>query len=1216
MRFVASSRLFLGLVALCAFGQSDRGTITGTVVDPAAAVVASASVDVRNIENGATYQVATSATGNYVVQVPTGTYELSVTVAGFKKYVRTGVTVPVAQTVRIDVSLEVGSAAESVTVTEAAPLLKTESGELAHNVGTSTLNNLPILGIGSASVGATGIRSVYAVTAMLPGNSWLPDNSLRINGLAGNSAAMRVEGQDATGTGASGERGTGMSSTSTTQPSVEAVQEVAVQTSNYAAEFGQAGGGLFNFTMKSGTNQFHGSVYDYFVNEALNAGTPFTDDGKGHLLRPRQRRNDYGFSVGGPLWIPKLYDGHDKTFFFINWEQFRENTLYNNLSLTMPVAAYRTGDFAQALTGRNLGTDGLGRPIMENQIFDPTTLRTVGGTTYRDPFPNNRIPAAGLDPVAVKVVSYLPFPNKPGLVSNFLPVYTNKRVSTIPSVKLDQQVSSRLKLSGYWGQTRTDSPNNMGLPYPVQNLSPTHVKTTTTRGNIDFTLKPTLLLHLGIGYLLTTNNPQVPPFDTQGILGFKGNDAGQFPYFSAMNANTGGSEVLGPPINLYIRNYKPSATASLTWVHDNHTYKFGGEAVINGYPMLTKTYAPANMLFNFAQTADPSLLGRSLPANEGFPFASFMVGAPNTGYVAVPTPMKFGDKAFAWYVQDSWKATRKLTIDYGLRYDFQTYISERDGLMQNISISTPNPTAGGLPGGTIFEGYGGGRCNCRFAKNYPWAFQPRLGIAYQINSKTVLRAGAGISYAKTQNYPGSNFGSNKPFGPPSYGIAPFTLAGGIPYNLKFPNFDVGQTPLTNNGIAVISNPVSFIDPNAGRPARIWQWTFGLQRQIGRDLMVEAAYIGNVGVWWSANTLSQWAANPVPYSTLRAVGLDIKNPADQALLTSFVNSPLAISRGFGRPPFPGFPLGLTVAQTLRDLPEYTGLVQYFNPLGKTWYDALQVKATKRFSHGLDFLVTYTRSKNLLLGAEDNNQYSSPTPPVINDVFNRMNNKSLSGLDQPHVISVAANYTTPTVLASSSNVGVKAASWAIRDWTYGVVLRYGSGFPFTVPAATTNLNSLVFQGTRVNRVPGQPLFTQDLNCHCFDPSTTFVLNPAAWSNPPNGEFGTANAHYTDYRQQRRPMESMSIARNIRITERTNLQIRAEFTNIFNRTGLNIPTNGNAFATQTRSQTGQTTGGFGWINTAAVGASNAAPAAAVANQFATPLPRQGTLVARFTF
>jgi len=352
-------------LTLLAFAQSDRGTITGTVADPANAVVANAAIEVRNVQTGAVYQVATSATGNYVVQVPTGTYEVSVTVQGFKKYVRPNILVPVEQTLRIDVSLEVGSTGESVTVNEAAPLLKTESGELGHNVTADSLNNLPILGIGNAAVGATGIRSVFGVTTMLPGSSWLPDNSLRSNGLAGNSEAVRVEGQDATGTGAAGPGGSGMSSPSTTEPSVEAVQEVALQTSNYAAEFGQAGGGLFNFTMKSGTNQFHGSGYDYFVNEDLNAGTPFTNDGNGHLLRPRQRRNDYGFSVGGPVWIPHVYNGHDKTFFFIFLHQLGAVPRSRPVQQSAPHHAdcgLSPGQFHASADGTQLGDRRVGPP--------------------------------------------------------------------------------------------------------------------------------------------------------------------------------------------------------------------------------------------------------------------------------------------------------------------------------------------------------------------------------------------------------------------------------------------------------------------------------------------------------------------------------------------------------------------------------------------------------------------------------------------------------------------------------------------------------------------------------------------------------------------------------------------------------------------------------------------------------------------------------------
>ena len=365
-------------IALSLLAQSDRGTITGTISDSTGAVIPNAPLQVRNIQTGAVYPAGTSATGNYTLaQLPAGQYEMTVTVPGFKTFVRNGLVVDVAQTYRVDVALEVGAQSESVTVTEAAPLLKTDSGELSHNVTLNTLDELPVLATGAAA-GASGIRNPYSVVLLMPGGyyqtassgpSSTADMSVRINGAPANTQAMLIEGQDATN---------GWYSTqSQTQPSIEAVQEFAIQTSNFAAEFGQVGGGLFNTTMKSGTNQYHGSAYDYFVNEALNAGQPFTNNGNGQLLRLRQRRNDYGFTLGGPVYIPKVFNGRNKLFFFFNWEQFRQTTITNTVSTTVPTLAYRSGNFTQALTNRNLGTDAIGRPLIENTIYDPSSAFTA-----------------------------------------------------------------------------------------------------------------------------------------------------------------------------------------------------------------------------------------------------------------------------------------------------------------------------------------------------------------------------------------------------------------------------------------------------------------------------------------------------------------------------------------------------------------------------------------------------------------------------------------------------------------------------------------------------------------------------------------------------------------------------------------------------------------------------------------------------------------------
>src|SRR5712691_9132951 len=297
--------------ALLGFAQGERGTITGTVSDPAGAVVAGAPIQAKNVENGSLYDASTTSTGNYTLsQLPVGTYEVMVTVPGFKRYTRSNLVVQVAAIIRVDIALEVGAASESVTVNEAAPLLKTESGELSHNVQTTTMDSLPILGIGSSIAGSAGIRNPQAVMYLIPGAYVQQNANVRVNGAPGNTASYRVEGQDIT----NGNQITQAQQ----QPSVDAIQEVTVQTSNFAAEYGQVGGGLLNYAMKSGTNQIHGSVYDYWVNEAFNANTPWVN------TKPTARRHDYGFTVGGPVVLPKLYNGHDKTFFFFNFEQYRE----------------------------------------------------------------------------------------------------------------------------------------------------------------------------------------------------------------------------------------------------------------------------------------------------------------------------------------------------------------------------------------------------------------------------------------------------------------------------------------------------------------------------------------------------------------------------------------------------------------------------------------------------------------------------------------------------------------------------------------------------------------------------------------------------------------------------------------------------------------------------------------------------------------------------
>ena len=1180
--------------AWIALPQSDRGTITGTVADPAGAVVPNAGVEIRNVETGAVYQAGTSATGNYTLaQLPAGQYELSVTVPGFKKYVRKNVMVEVAQTYRVDVALEVGANTESVTVVEAAPLLKTESGELSHTVTSNTMNNLPVMGIGAAA-GSSGLRNPYAVVQLLPGATYSPDVDIRINGMPANTQAMRIDGQDATNGWYSVQ--------SQTQGSVDAIQEFAIQTSNYAAELGQAGGGLFNVTMRSGTNQFHGGAYEYFVNEALNAGSPFTNDGNGHLLRPRQRRNDWGFNLGGPVYLPKLYDGHDKAFFFFNFEHFGETTITNNVSNTVPTLAYRSGNFMQALTGRNLGTDGDGRPILENTVYDPASDFVVNGQTYRNPFPNNMVPASQLDPVALKIQNFFPLPTSSGLINNLLPTYANPKYTLVPSVKGDYQISSKAKLSGFWSLNRQNNPNAGAIPPPAQSSQPRLVNSNTIRLSFDETLTPTLLLHFGAGLVDTRINDHSERFDPAAELGLTGTNSTLFPVMgsvvgaanSTLFESTGGgmNYTTGPGNQIHLTYRKPTANTSLTWVHNNHTYKFGGEMMVDGYQMFNETYSMGWFNYSPNETGLPALNGVSLPSTVGFSYASFLMGLPDNGFDAVPAVTHMGAHSLSGFAQDSWKVTPRLTLDYGLRYDFSTYLRDGNGYYGIFSPSTPNPNAGGRLGAIIFEGYGGGRCNCAYSHNYPFAFGPRLGLAYQINSKTVLRVGSGVSYFKTDdNNLGYSAGSEYLYQTASYGYPAFLMRNGMPYKITFPNFDPGQYLFPG----VLGSAPQEQDQNAGRPARQLQWSLGVQRELAPNLLVEATYVGNRGAWWNAAGLI--CENCIQPQVFAQYGLSLNNAADRTLLASPVSSTTAMTRGFGLP-YPGFPSSATVAQSLRPFPQYGNITNWhWVPDGDTWYESLQMKATKRFSHGLEFGSGFTWAKQLTQGVEDD--FGRGDGVIINDAFNRRNQKALSVFDQPFQFVFSGSYTTPKWSGGNKLAGNKIVSWIARDWQIGTLLRYTSGLPIVSPTSTNSMATYVFQSTLFNRVPGVPLFTQDLNCHCFDPNTTFVLNPAAWSNPAPGQWGTAAAYYTDYRYQRRPVENMSLGRNFRIKERANLQIRAEFTNIFNRTEMSNPSATNPLATQT-SSAGQTTAGFGYINTGTTFSA----------------PRQGQLIARFQF
>jgi len=391
--------------------------------------------------------------------------------------------------------------------------------------------------------------------------------------------------------------------------------------------------------MKPDTNLFHVTVYDYFVNEVFNTENPFNTGNPAGNPRPRNRRQDWGFTIGGPVWIPKVYNGHDKTFFFFNWEQYREHVDINNQLETVPTTAYRNGDFTTAIPpgAAPIGTDPLGRPIFAGEVYDPNSTRQGPSGQIRDPFSNQFISPALFDPVAAKIQALFPAPTGPGVVNNYIPNIPTSRITQIPSLKLDQSIGSKGRLSFFWQETKTTAPLSFtfgqvdGLPDPLATNVATFQVSKVYRLNYDHTLSPTLLLHLGAGYrsndFYTPNvneEGQVPNYNAEQQLGLHGGTTHQFfPQITGMCTGPvgftpyvcngqGGMQNIGGSANGHAWTQSPSFNTSLTWVKNNHTYKFGAETRIEGYPAPSNSGTAGSYTFAADQTSLPYLNGTTL----------------------------------------------------------------------------------------------------------------------------------------------------------------------------------------------------------------------------------------------------------------------------------------------------------------------------------------------------------------------------------------------------------------------------------------------------------------------------------------------------------------------------------------------------------------------------------------------------------------------------
>jgi hypothetical protein len=1260
-------------LAPLAFGQGGTGTITGTITDPTGLAVAGANVQARNTQTGVVYSGASTAAGNYTVpNLPVGTYELNVTVSGFKTYTHTNLTIAAAQTLKEDIPLQVGATTESITVEAQASLLQNETGDVTHNVTLEQMDDLPLLGIGTVNSGTSGYRNPYNTLLTLPGVSGFATSGLfTVNGLGGSipgnpftaalTETMRVEGQDATSRIFGNYDYTQMA-----QPNADAIQEIAYQTSNYAPEYGEAGSVVINMTMKSGTNQYHGTGFDYFVNEDLNAGDPFSSNGDGSKARPRNRRNDFGGTLGGPVIIPKLYNGKNKTFFFFAYEQYLEGSQYNFVD-TVPTAAMRTGDFSAispngtcslcaqyGIPTAPLGTDALGRPIYANEIYDPTTrgVNPANGLGYANPFPGNKIPASAMSPSSLAFLALFPQPQNGNLVGNYNGTIAGGRYSAIPSVKIDEILSEKDKLSFFWSRNNTESQissplgNADGLPTEIGGYRGTFIPTYITRVNYDRTISPTVLLHLGAGYYHTSFNDHAPflkfdpsSFDLTGFL-----EDRNFPSLTGLCGQLigppgtptnciqgaigavsgfGGIQNIGTSGQIQSQNYeeKPSFNANLTWVKGAHSFKFGAELYLEqdytgAFSGVTlAALSPSGVATATAQPFTPTTNFNGY--NMGFGFADFLLG----DYASVTqTPSEFtreGSQQWALFAQDSWKVSRKLTVTYGARWDYATPEHEQYGRIGQLDPTAPNPSAGGALGAVQFAN----TCNCNFYKSaYPFAIGPRVGAAYQLTPKTVIRGGWGFTYQFVANPAGVTIGTPGTY--PLSGLNPYVNiatpgAIGAP---TWPSTYAGVLPVpgTVGSPAVAGTTDPYVpDQNQNRPPRINQFSFGVQQEVTQNFIVEAYYVGNRAVWLGAGPLgtvdgtgtnsgSASTGAQIPASTYAQFGLypypgtgpaGTNNYNDylltlQPLNSTAVQQRLALSGHGGFLPYVGFPATNSLQSALYPFPQYGGIEDSNSPTGRSKYDSLQIKATKRFSHGLQAGGSYTWGQGFV-------------EPERQDFFNPKS--AVWQLQQipPQDLNFNAIYTVP-----GAPFLPKGVHYLLKDWQIGWFANYQSG-QFLAPPVSTTPN--FFQSEDI-REPGVSLYTAGVNINdhsTFNPATTQVLNPNAWvACPAGGVCASTSVYYKDFRGPRTPSENANIGRNFRFGPegKFNLYIRAEFVNIFNRTLLPNPTTGNP-GNSPASSSGIYSSGFGVINTYL-------PTGSIYGTAPYLQGRTGTLIARFSF
>jgi len=1078
--------------------QTNTGTIVGTVSDPTGAVVAGAMVTVTNMGTNISVKANADTAGNYVVTpLAVGLYSVTVEAPGFKKSVRSDIQVNVQDRVRVDATLEVGAVTETVEVAAAAPMLQTDTSYLGQVVESQRIVDLPLngryftrLAVLTAGTAPTPNGARDEKTGGFSANGVRPyQNNYLLDGVDNNSLSEDLVSQQSFVIG----------------PPPDAIAEFRVQTNSMSAEFGRSGGAVLNVTVKSGTNQLHGTFYEFLRNSKLDAKN-FFDDPTQPI--PPFKLNQFGFSTGGPIILPKLYNGKNRTFFFFDYQGTRIRVPHTFLA-SVPAQAWHNGDFSGGF----------------NQIFDPnTTVINADGSATRMPFPNNKIPPNRINQVAQTLINLFPEPNVAGATSNagvgnnYLSAPIEPDSVNQLDLRIDHKISDSDSIFGRfsWSNNFLTPPGPIPPPLDAASFSsgnflnkPRNLVITETH-----IFTPRTVNELRLGY--SRNRSERLQFNAHtnlsaqyGIPGipFNSQNNGGLPTFSIDDLTSFGSSEYQPTVEVQDVYH---IVDGLSLIRGRHTIKIGAEIKPRvNFSILQPPIPRGFFEFSGNFTRDPNNI-----SNTGLGTADFLLGILTNAQLGSFINDVFRQPGQFYYVQDDFKVNRKLTLNLGLRYEFVPHAMERYNAEASFNIDTNTlDIAKGrtdpLPANFYTQVAVNRNAPRSLVPNQKHDFAPRVGFAYNVFNKTVIRAGYGLFFSSYEAGPLSipNMGNNPPF----FEQTNYPSQTYVQPNATLNNLSQG---FPANALSLPALPTLFaLDPHFSNPY-VQHWNFSIQQDLGWNMVWEIAYAGSEGTrLYEFRDDNQPLPSPDPNSD----------------------------------------------PNLRRPRPYTGYFALWCSCGSSHYHSLQTKLEKRLSNGLSFLTAYTFGKSMDEASQASLGFGADGG-FRNNYYPQWE-KGPSGFDTKHRFVDSFSYTLPIGQGKRFASGLHGVSEAVLGgWELQGIQSAQTGTPATIGAAVSETNTSGEAGERPNRVVGVPLYPAHRG-----PDQWF--NPAAFSAAAPGTYGNAGRNIV-YSAGVLSID-LALFKDFRIREGMKLQFRSEVFNILNHPNFASNYMNTSFDTSTAGQ-----------------------------------------------